>query len=278
MTVEKFLHRKSLSQNFLVNRRILERIIDVCCLKDDETVLEIGPGQGALTWEIAKRVKKLIVIEKDERLIKELEQIKEKASFDHVTIIQADILRYPFDNLPENLKVIGNLPYHIATPIIEKVIGIRNRCQDLYVMLQLEHGQRLMAKPHTKDYGSLSCFVQYYTQPKMLFKIPNTAFSPRPKIESCFLHLKLLLEPVLKANNEDILFKIIRQAFSQRRKMIQNSLESMISKNELAELFKRLNIDVKSRAEDIKLEDYVRIANDFIKSNLETNVGPISGD
>ncbi len=257
MIPEKFAPRKFLSQNFLINQRVIERIIEVCDLKKDDVVLEIGPGRGALTRDIAKRVQELIVIERDERLVQELEKREEA----HLKVIHADVLRYPLENLPQHLKVIGNLPYHIATPIVERLIGLRHHLRDVYIMLQWEHGQRLIAKPHTKDYGSLSCFVQYYTIPKILFKISSAAFSPRPKVDSCFLHLKLLEKPFQKAKDEDLLFKIIRQAFSQRRKMIQNSLSPLIPKERLLPLLKELNVEPEKRAENLRLEDYVRIGN-----------------
>ena len=260
MTAEKFIPHKHLSQNFLVHRRTIERIIDVCDLKKEDVVLEIGPGQGALTRDITKRVQRLIVIERDERLVKELEKTKDP----HLTIIHADVLKYPLESLPKDLKVIGNLPYHIATPIIERLIELRHQCRDVYIMLQWEHGQRLIAKPGTKDYGSLSCFVQYYTTPKLLFKISNTAFVPQPKVQSCFLHLKLLEKPLLQAHDETLLFKIIRQAFHQRRKMIQNSFLPLIPKEKLLPLLERLTIDPCKRAENLRLDDYVRIANDLV--------------
>ena len=266
-----FFAKKSLSQNFLVNRHVVERIVESCDLKKNDVVVEIGPGRGAITWLIAQRVKKLIVIEKDERWIKELEEVKQRDQKDNITIIHGDILRYPLEKISENFKVIGNLPYHIATPIVERIIELKSQCHDAYMMLQWEHGQRLMAQPHNKDYGSLTCFVQYYTQPKMLFKIPNTAFSPQPKVQSCFLHLQLLKEPLSKANDEELLFKIIRQAFDQRRKMIQNSLSPLIPQDKLLPLLKECQINSQVRAENLKLEDYVRIANSVTNSNLGTS-------
>jgi len=129
------------------------------------------------------------------------------------------------------------------------------------VTVQLEYGQRITAKPNSKSYGSFSCFVQYFADTKILFKIKNSAFRPVPKVQSCFLHLDLLKKPRYKANNEEHLFKIIRAGFGQRRKTVQNSLSSILGGKETPKLLQKLNINPKLRAENLSLEDYVRISN-----------------
>jgi len=254
--------KKRLGQNFLINTTIQERIISSCDLKPTDVVLEIGAGKGALTEAIANRVKHVYAIETDEGLVEYLEQnLNQK----NISIIHADILRYSFKSLPSNVKIIGNLPYNIASPIIEKVLINKKQFTSLYMTVQLEFGKRLLAKPHTKDYGSLSCFIQYYTQGKILFKIKNSAFYPVPKVQSCFICLRILPDPKIKSLNEKYLFQIIRQAFGQRRKTIQNSLQPLCAKNDLLTILASIQIDPRSRAENLSLEDYIRLAERLIK-------------
>ena len=255
---EVFFPKRSLGQHFLVDPRIRERIIAACDLTKDDVVLEIGPGKGALTRPLADRVKKVLAIEKDNFLAPQLE--KEFAGT-NVTIEHADILKYPFEQLPAPMKVVGNLPYNIATPIIEKVLAFRHKFSVFYMTVQLEYGNRIVARPGNKEYGSLSCFVQYYAQAQKLFKIPPSAFRPAPKVDSCFLSLRMRPEPARKARDEEFLFKLIRACFSQRRKAIRNSLAVVYGREEGEELLRNLNIDPMLRAEDLSLEDYVRLAN-----------------
>lgn len=259
MQVKKaFFPKKYLGQHFLINPHVQQKIISACQLKPSDTVLEIGPGRGILTRSIVQQVQRVIAIEKDKELVDYLCQTLTASNID---IIHADILKYPFGRLPEHLKIIGNLPYNIATAIVEKVIRHRAQCDVFYMTVQLEQGLRMTAEPHNKDYGAFSCFVQYYAQVKKLFNIKNTCFNPAPKVQSCFVSLKLLPAPRWKADNEDFLFTLINTCFAQRRKIILNPLAALIGKNQLLEILKGLNLSPKSRAENLTLEDYVRLAN-----------------
>jgi len=248
--------KKSLGQNFLINQNVQQRIIAACDLKPADIVLEIGPGKGALTRLIAPHVKKVIAVEKDTQLAAEL-----KLQFydSNVTIIHEDILKYSFDGLPDHIKIIGNLPYNIATPIIEKVLTYGKKFYVFYMTVQLEYGQRMAAKPSTKSYGSWSCFTQYYADIQMLFKVGRAAFYPVPKVQSCFLRLDIPRKVRLEVQDEKLFFKIIRSAFNQRRKTIMNSLSSLCDKTQLAEILESLEINTKFRAENLALEDYARI-------------------
>ncbi len=255
--------KKSLGQNFLVNSRIQERIIAACDLQTDETVLEIGPGKGALTQKIIEQVKLVLAIEKDKRCVDHLCGQMEGKS---IEIVHADILAYPFESLQPKTKIIGNLPYNIATPIIEKFLKHRKRFSAFYMTVQLEYGQRMAAKPNAKKakvYGAFSCFVQYYADVKMLFKIKNTAFHPVPKVESCFLKLTPR-EPQWKAENEEFLFRLIRTCFSQRRKTILNSLSSIVDKKTMKPVLGKLQIHPTLRAENLSLEKFVHLANALV--------------
>ena len=255
---EVFFPKKSLGQNFLVSPHIQGKIIAASELAPEDVVLEIGPGKGVLTRPIAQRVRKVFAVEKDNYLAARLEQ---EFAGTNVTIEHADILKYPFEQLPAPMKVVGNLPYNIATPIIEKVLAFRHKFPVFYMTVQLEYGNRIVAKPGSKDYGSLSCFVQYYARAKKIFRIPPSAFSPAPKVDSCFLSLRTRPGPADKARDEEFLFKLIRACFIQRRKTIRNSLAVVYGKEAAEELLRALKIDPRLRAEDLSLEDYVRLAN-----------------
>ncbi|HBR15493.1 MAG TPA: ribosomal RNA small subunit methyltransferase A [Candidatus Omnitrophica bacterium] len=260
----RFIPKKSLGQNFLINPHIRDKMIAACHLKKEDMILEIGPGRGVLTEPLAQRVKSVLAVETDKRLV---DQLQDQFKNSPVEIVHADILSFPFETLPAPIKIIGNLPYNIATPIIEKVIRHREKIDSFYLTVQLEHGLRMLAAPHSKDYGSLSCFVQYYAKVKKIFNIKNTAFAPPPKVQSCFLEILFYKDPPFQADNDVLLFKIIRQAFGHRRKTILNSLSGMRDKESLHEVFTSLNINPTLRAENLSLRDYVRIAN--VMSNLE---------
>ncbi len=250
--------KKQLGQNFLTDPNIKRKIIEACHLTSDDIVLEIGPGMGVLTNEIAPKVKKLIAVETDRRLHEEL---LKKMSYDNVEIIRADFLEFSMTALPDSLKVIGNLPYYISTPIIEKIFSNKTKIKLFYATLQYELGQRLVAKPNSKEYGSFTCFTQYHADVKMLFKIKNTAFRPIPKVHSCFLEFKLKENPLFTKTNEKLLFDIIRTAFQQRRKMIVNALSRRIGRDKIQTTLEELRLSPKLRAENLTLQDFVNLTN-----------------
>lgn len=256
-SAKSFTTKKQLGQNFLVDPNIKRKIIAACELLSTDTVLEIGPGEGALTREIAPKVQKLIAIETDRTLADELQAGFQNTSTE---VIHADFLKFPMETLPNKLKVIGNLPYYISTPIIEKILRHPDKFSAFFLTIQYELGRRLAAGPGTKVYGAFSCFVQYYAEPKLLFKIKNTAFRPVPKVDSCFLKL-IPLKRQQKANDEQWLFQIIRHAFQQRRKTLYNALSGLIATEKLQSVLKRLDLKEKVRAENLRLEDYIALAN-----------------
>lgn len=256
MREDGFVPKKSLGQHFLVNTAVRDRIITACELEKDDIVLEIGPGKGALTSEIAARAGEVFAVEKDDRLARALE---ERFAGSNVRVIHADILEYPFEELPSRLKLIGNLPYNIATPILEKILRHRHKFSLCYITVQLEYGARLCARPHTKDYGSLSCFLQYYADAACLFKIKDTAFRPVPKVQSCFMRLEILPRPRRQASDEEALFRVIRTCFQQRRKTIVNALAPIFQRERIRELLEKCQIDPRARPEDLSLEEYIRL-------------------
>ena len=239
-------------------------------------VVEIGPGQGVLTRLIAPHVKKLICIETDRDLIEPLRSSLPA----RVDIIHADFLKWDFKQIQTDLvpcapgtrsvqvKVIGNIPYYISTPIVEKLITDRKKISAAFLTVQLEFGQRLTAKAGGKDYGSLTCFVQYYADIKMLFKIKNTCFNPAPKVDSCFLRLDMrrYLEGDSPLGvqgtvpfNEEFLFKLIQTAFQQRRKNIVNTLKGLVGREKLEESLMSLGIDPNARPENLTLSNYINL-------------------
>lgn len=259
---DTFVPRKSLGQNFLINPRIIARIIDACSLKSDDIVCEIGPGQGALTHLLGQRVAKLVAIEKDRRLA---EQLKKEFTDTNVEIIHADILKYPLETLARHSKFIGNLPYSAATAIIARVLTHRPAFGVFFMTVQREYAKRMTARPSSPAYGSFSCFVQYYACAKILFPVKNSAFKPMPKVQSCFLRLDLRRHPENAAKSEVHLFKLIRACFEQRRKTILNSLGAFNQdKTKTLRLLESLQIDPQWRAENLSLEDFVRISNTLV--------------
>lgn len=258
--------KKSLGQNFLVDKNVLGRMVDACSLKKEDVVLEIGPGTAALTREIATRVKRLIAVETDRSLV---ERLKAEFKGGNVEIIHQDFLKCDLPNVigHQKVKVVGNLPYYISTPIITKVIEHRHLFTEFYLTVQLEFAERVVANPGGKDYSSFSCFNQYYTDAQMLFKIKRSAFKPAPKVDSCFLRLTMRRNPPYPCADEDFLFHAIRLGFQQRRKTLINAWSSLLPKERLTELFHTAGIDVQSRAENISLEQYVHLVQFLSKSS-----------
>ena len=261
--MSSFVAKKSLGQNFLIDKRITAKIIQACQLSADETVLEIGPGQGVLTKLIALQVKKLIAIETDKRLY---ETLKKEFAESNVEVIHADFLKFDIASLPPKIKVVGNLPYYISTPIIIKILENYKQFSKLFITVQWEFGQRLVAEVGSKDYGSLRCLARQFSDVNVLFKIHPGAFRPIPKVDSCFVQFDLLSEHRVAGNHYEFLFKMIRQAFTQRRKTLLNALGPLMPKEKLAAILKALAIDEKKRPENLSLEDYGRIAELWAKS------------
>lgn len=253
----KFSAKKYLGQNFLVDPKVREKIILACDLKPEDIVLEIGPGRGFLTKAIVPLVKKVIAVETDYELAGELNQIFKGTN---AAIIKHDILKYSFSDLPEDIKIIGNLPYNIATAIIEKVVLECRHLNCFYMTIQREHAQRLLAKPHSKEYGSFTCFVRYHARVEKFFDIKNTAFRPIPKVRSSFISLQPYRQTKYKTENEELLFKIIRQAFLHRRKTLPNTLANLIKKEDMAKILEKIGISPQLRPENLSLEDFIKLA------------------
>lgn len=254
--------KKSLGQNFLIDQNIRRKIISACMFSGSDSVLEIGGGTGAMTGLIAERVARLICVEIDSALAEELQT--QYAGRTNVTVLHADILSLDIEKLfPDagKIKVFGNIPYYITSPIIERLVDSRGRISEAFLTVQKEFGQRMVAGPGTKTYGSFSCFVNYYTEPELLFLIKKNSFRPAPSVDSCFLRLRFRAEPAFPVRDEHVLFKLIRSAFQQRRKMITKSLRQLVPEQDFENFFSYFGIDRKIRPEQLSLEHFAYLAN-----------------
>jgi 16S rRNA (adenine1518-N6/adenine1519-N6)-dimethyltransferase len=263
--------RKSLGQNFLVDKNAVERLIGSCGLTKDDVVIEIGPGTGLLTREIAPKVKQLTAVETDPRFC---ETLTEEFRGSNVRIVHADFLKVDMSELAEKgqaVKVIGNLPYYITTPIITAIIESRDRFSELFMTVQLEFAERIAAKPGGKEYGAFTCFVQFYAEPTLLFKIKSSSFKPRPKVDSCFMKLALRQHPLFDVPDKSFLFKIIRTSFQQRRKTLSNALSALFAKDEIAVALARVGIDPQRRPESMSLADFVSLSAQLPSAVLPKN-------
>jgi 16S rRNA (adenine1518-N6/adenine1519-N6)-dimethyltransferase len=255
--------KKYLGQNFLIDKNILEKIVKACQFKPEDVVLEIGAGRGELTKLIAKQVKKVLALEIDTELCDSLtDNLK---GYANVSVVNQDILKLTLkrrlSKLKKKVKIVGNIPYYITTPIIEYLLKSPEKIESIILTVQKEFAKRIAASPGSKEFGSFSCFVQYYASAKILFFITNNCFFPRPKVDSAVLELRIQHEPSVKVKNEKMLFRIIRTAFNQRRKIMKNSLKGLIPQQKLDTFFKKYDINPNIRPEDLSLQDFANLAN-----------------
>lgn len=261
-----FSFKKSLGQNFLIDKNFVDKIVESADI-ENQNVLEIGPGIGTITYEMAKTAKKVVAIEIDQSLIPILDQNLEE--FDNAKVINEDILKVDLKNLVEeefngeSFKVVSNLPYYITTPIIEKLITTGLPCKDMTIMVQKEVAERMVAGEKDKEYSSLSVFIKFYTDAKVIVNLPKSVFMPQPKIDSTILNLKLRIYD--NNVNQTTLFKLVRAGFNKRRKTILNSMSDAVSKDELKEAFVNLGIKENLRAENLSIDDYISLANELDK-------------
>lgn len=247
--------RKRFGQHFLHDQNVINEIVKAIAPLPLDHLVEIGPGLGAITTVILPMVNQLEVVELDRDLIPELEE-KCKA-LGHLKIYQADALRFNFAALAQTpLRIFGNLPYNISTPLIFHLLDFVQSIQDMNFMVQKEVAERMAALPGPGDYGALSVMLQYHCRVELLFGIHPHSFTPPPKVDSAFVRLTPT-QPKLVAKNVQILRKVVRQAFSQRRKMLHNSLKELIMVAQL----EALGIDPNTRPEQLAVEDFVKITN-----------------
>lgn len=268
-----FKFSKSLGQNFLIDDNVIDKIIDGARVKEGDKVIEVGPGIGTLTREMAKRAEKVVAVEIDKNLIPILKETL--ADFDNTEVVNEDILKVDINKLVDEklsggpVKLIANLPYYITTPIVMKFLEEDIPVTDIVVMVQKEVADRMNAVPSTKDYGALSVAVQYYCDTEIVAKAPRHMFIPQPKVDSTVIGLHIREERKYKADNEQLFFKTVKAAFGQRRKTLLNSLSSMgvLDKAKIKEVLAEAGIDEKRRGETLSIEEFANLSN-IINKNI----------
>jgi 16S rRNA (adenine1518-N6/adenine1519-N6)-dimethyltransferase len=254
--------RKRFGQHFLNDNQIIQRIVDVIAPVTGQRLVEIGPGQGALTVPVLKRSGALDVVELDRDLIPTL--IERTKNHGDVTIHQADALKFNFGELADgdkSLRVIGNLPYNISTPLIFHLLEFADSIIDMHFMLQKEVVDRLAAHPGGGDYGRLSIMVQYHCKVSALFDVPPEAFHPPPKVDSSIVRIIPHHEIPFVVDDYKYFERLVKQAFSQRRKTLRNCLKPMMTDVD----WTHVEIDSSLRPEQLSVEDYVKLSNTLLK-------------
>jgi len=249
--------RKRFGQNFLTDRRIISNIISEIHPNKEDKVVEIGPGLGALTRPLLETLDHLDVVELDRDIV---ERLGKEFPEDKLTIHTADALKFDFSILGDNLRIVGNLPYNISTPLLFHLKQFARNIVDMHFMLQKEVVERMVASPSSPDYGRLSVMLQYCFGMEQVFIVPPECFRPIPKVESAIVHMFPLKQPIAVAEDEAFFSEIVMAAFSQRRKTLRNTLRDFLSPED----FKVLEIDSTMRAENLSVTQFVRIANHLI--------------
>lgn len=265
-----FSFKKSLGQNFLIDPNILRNITEYAGLTKGTGVIEIGPGIGALTEHLARTAKKVVAYEIDQRLLPILNDTL--SPYDNVKIIHEDILKADIHQMIEEefadvkeIMVVANLPYYVTTPIILKLLEEKLPIRGIVVMLQKEVGDRIAAKPGTKEYGSLSIAIQYYTTAETVMIVPKSVFIPQPNVDSAVIRMLLRERPAVSVEDEHFFFKVVKMAFAQRRKTLMNNLTSGLPggkerKSEIADALKVAGIEPSRRGETLSMNEFAGLS------------------
>lgn len=261
-----FTFSKSLGQNFLINPTVCPRIAELGGCSKDRCALEIGTGVGVLTRELAERCEKVAAVEIDERLRPILNETLD--GYDNVEVVFADVMQTDLNALikekfgEKEVVVCANLPYYITSPVIMKVLESRLPVKSITVMVQREAADRICAAPGTRECGAVTYAVNYYSEPKLLFKVNRGSFMPSPNVDSAVIRLDIKTGERLPETEEKLLFKLIRSGFSQRRKQLVNPLsaELKLSKAEISDMLTAAGLKPTARAEELTLDDYIKLA------------------
>lgn len=264
-----FTFSKSLGQNFLINPSVCPRMAELSGAGEGVGVIEIGPGIGVLTNELCKLADKVVAIELDKRLLPVLEETL--GEFDNLKVINADVLEIDLHKLIEEefsgmeVVVCANLPYYITSPVIMKLLEDKLPISAITVMVQREAAQRICAEVGSRQSGSVTVSVNYYAKPEMLFSVSAGSFMPAPKVDSAVIRLNVLDEPPVMVKDEKKFFLVVKASFSQRRKVISNSLSSGLSldKSKTADILEKSGVPLNARAEKLSLQNFADIANNL---------------
>ena len=265
-----FNFQKKFGQNFLIDTRVLERIIDSAEITRDDCVLEIGPGIGTMTQYLAEAAREVVAVEIDKNLIPIL-QNDTLAAYDNVAIINDDILKVDINKIVKEknngqpIKVVANLPYYITTPIIMGLFESHVPLQSITIMVQKEVADRMQVGPGTKDYGALSLAVQYYAKPEIVANVPPNCFIPRPNVGSAVIRLTRHDVPPVQVKDEAYMFALIRASFNQRRKTLLNGLTNAgnlgVTKEQITEALEKMGLPATIRGEALTLEQFGELSN-----------------
>lgn len=269
-TIKKyeFAFQKKFGQNFLIDSHVINKIISAADITKDDCVLEIGPGIGTMTQYLAESAGQVVAVEIDKNLLPILDETL--AEYDNVTVINDDILKVDINKIVEErnggrpIKVVANLPYYITTPIIMGLFEKHVPLLSVTVMVQKEVADRMQVGPGTKDYGALSLAVQYYAEPYIVANVPPNCFIPRPGVGSAVIRLTRFQEPPVKVKDEQLMFRLIRASFNQRRKTLQNGIansgELSFTKEEVAKALESLGISANIRGESLGLAEFAALS------------------
>lgn len=270
---------KSLGQNFLMDKNIIDEIIESAQIGPEDLVMEIGPGIGVITMEAAEKAKKVIAVEIDKNLIPILKETLK--DYDNVEIINKDILKTDVNGLIDGckekfagVKILGNLPYYITTPIIMKLLEDGVKADSITIMMQKEVADRIKALPETKAYGALSVAVQYYCTAEAVVNVPKEVFMPQPKVDSTVLRLCIRKEKPVILEDRDMFFRCVKAGFGQRRKTLLNSLMGIdnITKDIVRDALEKAGIDPSRRAETLNLEEFAKLSNEVFLRMMQKGI------
>ncbi|MEQ2473717.1 16S rRNA (adenine(1518)-N(6)/adenine(1519)-N(6))-dimethyltransferase RsmA [Laedolimicola intestinihominis] len=269
----KFVFQKKFGQNFLIDEHVLSKIIRSAEITEDDFVVEIGPGIGTLTQYLAASAREVAAIEIDDALIPILKDTL--SAYDNVTVIHEDVLKVDLCKLAEEknggkpIKVVANLPYYITTPIIMGLFENHVPVESITIMVQKEVADRMKTGPGSKDYGALSLAVQYYAKPELVANVPPNCFMPRPRVGSAVIRLTRHTEVPVEAEDEKLMFQIIRASFNQRRKTLVNGLgnapELHIPKEMTTEVLEEMGLSASVRGEALTLAQFAELSNRILE-------------
>ena len=265
---------KNLGQNFLIDEQVIEKIVNASEITKEDCVIEIGPGLGTLTKELLEKAGKVISIELDKKMITILKD--RFALYDNFELINNDILQVDLKKIIstekekglKNVKVVANLPYYITTPIIMKLLEEKLDLESITVMVQKEVADRLIAIPSDKETGAITYSVYYYAKGEEILEVPKTSFIPEPEVTSKVIKLNIRKEAPVKVKSPEVMFRIIKCAFMQRRKTLLNALVNtkvFLNKDEGIKILKKIGLREDVRAEKLKIEDFAKIADSILK-------------
>ena len=274
-----FNFQKKFGQNFLIDTRVLEEIIDAAEITKDDFVLEIGPGIGTMTQYLCEAAREVVAVEIDTNLIPILKDTL--SAYDNVEVLNQDILKVDIASLAKErnddkpIKVVANLPYYITTPIIMGLFESHVPIDSITIMVQKEVADRMQEGPGSKEYGALSLAVQYYAKPEIVVNVPPSCFMPQPKVGSAVIRLTRHEQSPVEVEDEKLMFQVIRASFNQRRKTLANGLNNFgsfgLSKEEIQSCIEELGVPVNIRGEALSLEQFAELANIINRHRQQAN-------